>query len=473
MTDARESETPIPTTENGPSSANDGPSTVTEEQYKSMQDLLNYIYDYRMPKDDHDPSKLFHRKVNKRMVPDYYDVIKEPMAMSTIKAKINQREYKSIAEYVRDWALIAHNAQVYNLPNSGAYQDALAIKGVVQGELAKFVEDGVLTAEEAEFPFLGEIPAQEDYPMGEGEEEDVEAEGSDAEEDEDEDDDELDDSDEEGGRRRKRKGPRGTTAISKRESRKFKDDEDDPDARKKRGRPPRVDTPLEARIKEILKSMRKFKSTGGSLMIYSFERLPDKSTMPEYYAEVKNPIALDVIKKKLKRKKYTGIDPFMRDIELMFENAKSYNTDESQVYQDAVFLQKETRKIAEEVKKKPDADFASEDGKIPMPDGILHNGELWKVGMYSPSTVPHITQTKLLQATGSIFKMRTTSRSRSWHSFTAPGKTRMATNGSMHAGIIDLSRQSTVSTATSTRMKSSRLANTVTIPLMKWSTAAS
>jgi chromatin structure-remodeling complex subunit RSC1/2 len=377
MAEARESETPIPTTENGPSSGNNAPSTVTDDQYKSMQDLLNYMYDYRN-EDGHDPSKLFHRKVNKRMLPDYYEVIKEPMAMSTIKAKINQREYESIAEFVRDWALIVFNAQVYNVPNSGAYQDALVIKEVVQRELGKFVEDNVLSAEEAEWPFLGEIPVQEDVPMGEGDGEE-DGEGSDDAEEDDDDDDELDDSDDEGGRRRKRKGARGTAAISKRE-RKYKDDEDDPDVRKRRGRPPRVDTPLEARIKEILKAMRKFKGDGGSLMIYSFERLPDKSAMPEYYAEVKNPIALDVIKKKLKRKKYNAVDPFMKDIELMFENAKSYNTDESQVYQDAVFLQKETRKIAEEVKKKPDTDFASEDGRIPMPDGILHNGELWKVG---------------------------------------------------------------------------------------------
>jgi chromatin structure-remodeling complex subunit RSC1/2 len=64
----------------------------------------------------------------------------------------------------------------------------------------------------------------------------------------------------------------------------------------------------------------------------------------------------------------------------MFENAKLYNQDESPVYKDAVFLQKETRKIAEEVRKKPDTDYVMEDGRLPMPDGILHNGELWKVG---------------------------------------------------------------------------------------------
>lgn len=54
----------------------------------------------------HDPSRLFHRSVNKRYVPDYYDVIKEPMALSILKQKINKREYKKFADFVRDCALV-------------------------------------------------------------------------------------------------------------------------------------------------------------------------------------------------------------------------------------------------------------------------------------------------------------------------------------------------------------------------------
>lgn len=64
-----------------------------------------------------DPSKLFHRSVNKRNVPDYYDVIKEPMALSILKAKINKREYKQFSDFVRDCALV----WIAILPNSWVY----------------------------------------------------------------------------------------------------------------------------------------------------------------------------------------------------------------------------------------------------------------------------------------------------------------------------------------------------------------
>lgn len=44
----------------------------------------------------------------------------------------------------------------------------------------------------------------------------------------------------------------------------------------------------------------------------------------------------------MKRKKYHSVDAFMKDIDLMFDNAKTYNRDDSQIYKDAVELQVRT-----------------------------------------------------------------------------------------------------------------------------------
>ena len=243
-------------------------------------------------------------------------------------------------------------------------------------ELRKLVNKNIITAEEAELPDLGEIPDVEDSPLPvAGEEED--AEDDDEEDDEDEDDDDSDD----GGKRRRRRGRRPSSAIAKREGGKIEDgDKEDPEAHKKRGRPPKVHTPMEARINTVLKGLRKFKNPGGDLKIMHFEKLPDKSIMPEYYAEIRNPIAMDLIKRKAKRKKYQSVDAVMKDLELMFENAKEYNLEHSQVYRDAVDLQREARLQAEHEKKRPDSDYVDEDGRLPLSE-ILHNNEIWKVGM--------------------------------------------------------------------------------------------
>ena len=85
--------------------------------------------------------------VNKRNFPTYFDVIKEPMAFSRIKIKTASREYIGFQDFVRDCALVSklmgtadifiivlmvaqivHNAQVYNRPESLAYQDAALLK---------------------------------------------------------------------------------------------------------------------------------------------------------------------------------------------------------------------------------------------------------------------------------------------------------------------------------------------------------
>ncbi|PLN77969.1 putative RSC complex subunit [Aspergillus taichungensis] len=341
-------------------------SNVTDEQWRSMMDVVLAIYEVR-EEDGHDPSRLFHRSVNKRNVPDYYEIIKEPMALSILKAKINKREYKQFSEFVRDCALIPHNAQTYNRPKSQAYEDALVIKDVFAAEFQTLKNKGIITAEEAELPDLGEIPEADPLPEEEGEEED-----------EDEEDEEDEDDSDDDGRRKKKRGPRpgpkphGTKEDSHKSN--------DPELRKKRGRPPRVDTPMEARIKAILKGIRKLKGPNNQLKVRHFERLPDKATYPDYYVEIKEPIAIDIIKRKSKRKKYNSVDHFMRDMDLMFNNAKAYNQPDSQIYRDAVDLQAESRKLAEHEKKKPDSEYLMEDGRLPLPDGILYKGEMWKVG---------------------------------------------------------------------------------------------
>jgi len=226
-------------------------------------------------------------------MPDYYDIIKEPAALSTLKSKLLTKGYRNFSQFVRDCALISHNAQTYNRPEAGAYQDALVIREFFENEFRKLAELNVITAEEAALPDLGEIPPASPRPIEE--EEEVEEEDEDDEDDEDED---MDDS-EEDGKKKKRRGPRSMAAITKREG-GAKDESQqkggEVDPRKRRGRPPRVDTPMEARIKAVLKGIRKFKNDAGHIMIHQFEKLPDKTTMPEYYQETKEPIAIELIK---------------------------------------------------------------------------------------------------------------------------------------------------------------------------------
>ncbi|GAB7361351.1 hypothetical protein MBLNU230_g1407t1 [Neophaeotheca triangularis] len=356
------SATPMASTEKS-----DG-SHLPAGEWEAMQRVLNAIYEYRTP-DELNPSKLFHKQVNSRHFPDYYQTVQTPMAMSIIKLKIKNHEYKSLDEFVRDFALIPHNAFLYNTPSAGAYQDAIIFKERLEGELQALVAEGVMKPETAILPDLGEIPT---YTAPEGE---MDGEGEEGEEESDEDaEGEEDDEDEdEGGAGRKRK--RGRPPLGR-----GKSGGEDAEARKRRGRPPKLLTPTEARIQGVLKGIRKPRNKEGVLAIKAFDKLPEKSQFPDYYQEVKNPMAYDLLKRKVKRKKYATFEQFMQDVNLMFTNAKSYNTDDSQIFKDAVALQIEAGKLYDAEKAKPDESFADEEGKLPMPNGVFHNGENYKVG---------------------------------------------------------------------------------------------
>ena len=237
------------------------------------------------------------------------------------------------------------------------------IKDVFVAEFGKMIMRGVITAEEAELPDLGEIPEADAIPEEEEEEEEEEDE-----------EDEEDNSDGDG-RHRKRRGGR-----PKRDTKEDSQKPQEPEVRRRRGRPPRVDTPMEARIKAVLKGIRRFKDASGQMKVHHFERLPDKTVYPDYYTEIKEPIAIDAIKRKAKRKKYGTVDQFVKDLDLMFNNAKAYNQPHSQIYRDAVDMQVEARKLAEKEKQKPDSEFLTDDGRLPLPNGILYKEEVYRVG---------------------------------------------------------------------------------------------
>ena len=54
---------------------------------------------------------------------------------------------------------------------------------------------------------------------------------------------------------------------------------------------------------------------------------------PDYYEEIAHPISMTQVKRKIKRNKYKSLNEMATDLNLMFENAKEYNADESKIFQ--------------------------------------------------------------------------------------------------------------------------------------------
>jgi len=61
---------------------------------------------------------------------------------------------------------------------------------------------------------------------------------------------------------------------------------------------------------------------------------------PEYYEIIKNPIDLDRISTKQRTSCYDTLDQLSSDLMLMFDNACKFNEPDSQIYKDALILQR-------------------------------------------------------------------------------------------------------------------------------------
>ncbi|GBE77565.1 Bromodomain-containing protein [Sparassis latifolia] len=99
----------------------------------------------------------------------------------------------------------------------------------------------------------------------------------------------------------------------------------------------------------------------GRTLSVDFLRLPSKRQYPDYYLQIKRPIALDDIKSQLDAGAYTSLEDIKQDFETCFRNAKRYNIRESQIWKDAKHLHKLATK--EYAKMTGTTEDAAEDGE--------------------------------------------------------------------------------------------------------------
>ncbi|KAJ6579927.1 hypothetical protein DFH09DRAFT_979251 [Mycena vulgaris] len=86
-------------------------SKLTDPFYDSLEGLL---LDLRTTSIDNHDAEAFLKPVAKSEVPDYYDVITNPMDLQTMLKKVKQKQYKSKREFKDDLDLIWSNCFTYN-----------------------------------------------------------------------------------------------------------------------------------------------------------------------------------------------------------------------------------------------------------------------------------------------------------------------------------------------------------------------
>lgn len=88
----------------------------------ALQELLSDVM-------KHETAWPFLRPVHLKEVPDYYDIITEPMDFGTIKYKLNMGEYSTDSQLMRDVVLVFDNCNTYNSNADEVYKLGVQLLG--------------------------------------------------------------------------------------------------------------------------------------------------------------------------------------------------------------------------------------------------------------------------------------------------------------------------------------------------------
>ncbi|OUC49830.1 putative Bromodomain protein [Trichinella nativa] len=228
----------------------------------------------------------FMEKPSKKLYPDYYKVIPEPIDLHMIKATIDSDRYTSSQALAADFELLFENARHYNEDYSAIYTDANTLNGVF-ADAMKHVFPNPLT-----IPKCGKA-RRSNYNFI------------------------LKD--------RSRRGSYSSDSSGNRVSRKSQN------------------ISLgehELKLWYIYQAIKEFRDPNNRTLSSVFLKLPSRTDYPDYYEVIRKPIDLQKICNKLSAKQYDSVEALVSDFALMFDNACKFNDPDSLIYKDALTLQR-------------------------------------------------------------------------------------------------------------------------------------
>uniref|UniRef100_A0A8C3ACB6 Protein polybromo-1 n=1 Tax=Cyclopterus lumpus TaxID=8103 RepID=A0A8C3ACB6_CYCLU len=296
---------------------NPGMSTEDETSTGNLKELFEQLLEALVSHADPSGrlvSDLFQKLPSKVHYPDYYAIIKEPIDLRTIAQRIQIGYYKSVNAMAKDIDLMAKNAKTYNEPGSQVFKDANTIKKV-------FIQRKT-DLEHAE-------PTKSSL------------------------------------RIRNRRSGQGDQLSGVSVALHYgSESEDDPvlsgsvcyDEGESEAESQSSSMEMSNPIFQLYEAVRGARNNQGQVFSEPFQHLPSRREYPDYYQQIKQPVALQQIRAKMKNCEYENVEQMDADLTLMFENAKRYNMPNSSIYKRAFRLQQILQAKKRELVRRDDED---------------------------------------------------------------------------------------------------------------------
>ncbi|KAH9999858.1 hypothetical protein BJV77DRAFT_975101 [Russula vinacea] len=97
------------------------PAGADSQTSKKFQTVITMVHSQIS---QHRNGNIFHNPIKTSEAPDYYDIVRRPMDLKTIKARIREGQIASSDEFQRDVYLMFANSLMYNRPGSDIFNMA-------------------------------------------------------------------------------------------------------------------------------------------------------------------------------------------------------------------------------------------------------------------------------------------------------------------------------------------------------------
>ncbi|WUR04661.1 bromodomain-containing protein [Vairimorpha necatrix] len=108
--------------------------TINIDEYEFCIDLINNILQNKYKTF----TWPFLEPVNSNLLPQYYEIIKNPMDLKTIKDKLDNKMYQNIDEFTNDLKLIVDNCHKFNDSGSEVYRCGSELNELINLLLSKY-----------------------------------------------------------------------------------------------------------------------------------------------------------------------------------------------------------------------------------------------------------------------------------------------------------------------------------------------
>lgn len=114
---------------------------VSPDDYLTFyKTTIDVVFSLRDENDERDLVSAFQKLPSKKLYPDYYDIVKNPITVTDIQKKVAKGKYSTddTEEFLQDFQLLFDNANSYNDPDSWIVADAKQIYEFVVEQINQF-----------------------------------------------------------------------------------------------------------------------------------------------------------------------------------------------------------------------------------------------------------------------------------------------------------------------------------------------